>query len=300
MCHHKSIPLLTWRLARCDRRLLGAKQSKEQRELANKLANNRERKLSSTEACRNLSARELVQKSERHRRGASCPQPPLGMPECLVSVNCFPCLLRTSHFSEKVGRRAAELVEFDLDVKGGEVPGFAERMRRNPLPSYVIEYESRNHDPPFEISWPAFNRAKLLSDEKRNGPSDERTRLTAARIFSSFEEAAVKEEVDSLIEAGWRRKYSTASSAPLFSSRFAETRPLFLEEDAARALKDEQYGTVIESVRDAVQVWGLRFPGIYYWESAGGCNRYINRWRASTGRFVVSDPGQREVAFIDI
>ena len=37
---------------RYDRRLLGAKQSKEQRELANKLANNRERELSSTEACR--------------------------------------------------------------------------------------------------------------------------------------------------------------------------------------------------------------------------------------------------------
>ena len=43
---------LTWRLMRYDRRLLGAKQSKEQRELANKLANNRERELSSTEACR--------------------------------------------------------------------------------------------------------------------------------------------------------------------------------------------------------------------------------------------------------
>ena len=77
-----------------DPRLLGAKQSTKQRELANKLAKNREQELSSTEACRNLSARELVQISERHRRGASCPQPPLGVRECLVSVSCVPCLLR--------------------------------------------------------------------------------------------------------------------------------------------------------------------------------------------------------------
>ena len=128
----------------------------------------------------------------------------LGMHECLVSVSCFPYLLRI--FSEEVGRRAAELVEFGLDDNGGEMPSFAECIRRNPLPSYVIEYYSRNHDPPFEISWPAFNRAMLLSAEKRNGPSDERKRLAAARTFSSFEEAAVKEEVDSLTEASWRRK----------------------------------------------------------------------------------------------
>ena len=97
---------LTWRLMRYDRRLLGAKQSKEQRELANKLAKNRERELPSTEACRNLPARELVQISERHRRDAPCPQPPFrpdlpyGMRECLVSASCFPCLLRI--FSEKL------------------------------------------------------------------------------------------------------------------------------------------------------------------------------------------------------
>ena len=104
-------------------------------------------------------------------------------------------------------------MEFDLDDKGGEIPGFAERMRRNPLPSYVIEYYSRNHDPPFEISWPAFNRAMLLSAKMRNGPSDERKRLTAARTFSSFEEAAVKEEVDSLIETS--RQARAESIVPL-------------------------------------------------------------------------------------
>lgn len=297
---------LKWRLMRYDRRLLRAKQRKEQWELANKIAKNRERELSSTEACRNLSARELVQISERHRRDASCPQPPFrpdlpyGYPECLVSVSCFPCLLRI--FSENVGRRAAELVEFDLDDKGGEIPGFAERMRQSPLPSYVIEYHSRNHDPPFAISWPAFNRAMLLRAEKRNGPSDERKRLTAARTFSSFEEAAVKEEVDSLTEESWRRKYSTASSAPLFASRFAEARPLFLEEDAARALRDEQSDAAIKAALCAVQVWGVRFPDMYYWEPSGRWlyNSYTDRWHASTGRFVVSCQRQRKAAFIDI
>jgi len=201
-----------------------------------------------------------------------------------------------------VGRRAAELVEFDLDDKGGEIPGFAERMRRNPLPSYITEYHSRNHDPPFAISWPAFNRAKLLSAEKRNGPSDERKRLTAARTFSSFEEAAVKEEVDSLTEESWRRKYSTASSAPLFASRFAEARPLFLEEDAARALRDEQSDAAIKAALCAVQVWGVRFPDMYYWEPSGRWlyNSYTDRWHASTGRFVVSCQRQRKAAFIDI
>jgi hypothetical protein len=61
-------------------------------------------------------------------------------------------------------------------------------------------------------------------------------------------------------------------------------------------LKDEQYDAIIKAVRGAVQVWGLRFSDIYYWEPSGGSNR----WHASTGRFVISYRGHREAAFISI
>ena len=76
-------------------------------------------------------------------------------------------------------------------------------MRRNHLPSYVIEYYSKNHDPPFEISWPAFNRA--ASSSRKSGLTsakrEAKSGVLEAVLYFLRQLVSVRESTSSLTAA---------------------------------------------------------------------------------------------------